>query len=169
MVTSPTFIYETPYWEKGYPVIGADEVGRGAFAGPVVASAVVFPPRLSPTCLLGVHDSKLLTREKRESLVACIHKHAIVSAIAVIDVMTINAKDKQCGIIKGDQKSLTIAAASILAKVYRDTFMREQDKIFPAYGFAKHVGYGTKTHREAIKKNGLSPLHRRSFDLLKYL
>ncbi|MGC2236582.1 MAG: ribonuclease HII [Pyrinomonadaceae bacterium] len=69
----------------------------------------------------------------------------------------------QKSIIKGDAVSASIAAASILAKTYRDNLMRELDKTFPEYGFAKHVGYGTKAHFEAIRKHGACPLHRKSF------
>ncbi len=69
----------------------------------------------------------------------------------------------QKAIIKGDATSASIAAASIIAKVYRDNLMREFDKIYPEYGFSKHVGYGTKTHFEAIKIYGACPLHRTSF------
>jgi ribonuclease HII len=69
----------------------------------------------------------------------------------------------QKSIIKGDAISASIAAASILAKTYRDELMRELDKIYPAYGFAGHVGYGTKAHFDAIRKHGACPLHRRSF------
>ena len=66
-------------------------------------------------------------------------------------------------IIKGDALSISIAAASIIAKVTRDRMMREYDKEYPEYGFEKHKGYGTKTHIEAIKEHGLTPIHRRSF------
>ncbi|MBI3110921.1 MAG: ribonuclease HII [Ignavibacteriales bacterium] len=66
-------------------------------------------------------------------------------------------------IIKGDARSFTIAAASIIAKVTRDGFMREYDRLFPGYGFAKHKGYGTRQHIEAIRRNGLCEIHRRSF------
>lgn len=66
-------------------------------------------------------------------------------------------------IIKGDARSFTIAAASIIAKVTRDSLMREYDKLFPGYGFAKHKGYGTREHVEAIRQNGLCEIHRRSF------
>lgn len=66
-------------------------------------------------------------------------------------------------IIKGDARSFTIAAASIIAKVTRDGLMREYDKLFPGYGFAKHKGYGTREHVEAIRQNGLCEIHRRSF------
>jgi ribonuclease HII len=69
----------------------------------------------------------------------------------------------QKAIIKGDAISASIAAASILAKTYRDDLMREFDKTYPEYGFASHVGYGTKAHFEAIKKHGACPLHRKSF------
>jgi ribonuclease HII len=69
----------------------------------------------------------------------------------------------QKAIIKGDATSASIAAASIIAKTYRDNLMRELDKIYPAYGFAKHVGYGTKAHFEALKIHGACPLHRKSF------
>jgi ribonuclease HII len=69
----------------------------------------------------------------------------------------------QKAIIKGDAISASIAAASIIAKTYRDNLMREFDKIYPEYGFAKHVGYGTKAHYEALKQHGACPLHRKSF------
>lgn len=69
----------------------------------------------------------------------------------------------QKAIIRGDAISASIAAASILAKTYRDNLMRELDKIYPEYGFAKHVGYGTRAHFEAIRKYGACPLHRKSF------
>lgn len=66
-------------------------------------------------------------------------------------------------IVKGDALSISIAAASIIAKVTRDRMMREYDKVYPDYGFEKHKGYGTKVHVEAIRENGLTPIHRRSF------
>ena len=66
-------------------------------------------------------------------------------------------------IIKGDAKSVSIAAASILAKVTRDHMMAEYDSLYPQYGFAKHKGYGTKTHLDAIREYGMCPIHRRSF------
>ncbi|OGH43062.1 MAG: ribonuclease HII [Candidatus Levybacteria bacterium RIFCSPLOWO2_01_FULL_42_15] len=75
----------------------------------------------------------------------------------------------QKAIVKGDQTSVSIASASIIAKVYRDDLMRRLHKTFPQYGFDKHKGYGTKMHQEAIKRIGLSPLHRTSFNLLRFL
>ena len=73
------------------------------------------------------------------------------------------SEEKQIKIIKGDAKSVSIAAASILAKVTRDHMMMEYDKIYPEYGFAKHKGYGTQAHIAAIKEFGPTPIHRRSF------
>lgn len=70
-------------------------------------------------------------------------------------------------IVKGDAKSASIAAASVLAKVTRDRFMREMDKVYPEYGFKNHKGYGTKAHIEAIKKYGPCPLHRETFEPIK--
>ena len=81
--------------------------------------------------------------------------------IDALQLKEINLPQK--GIIKGDAISASIAAASIIAKTYRDNLMRELDKIYPQYGFAKHVGYGTKTHFAALKQHGACPLHRRSF------
>lgn len=80
------------------------------------------------------------------------------------DAVTIPGTDiEQEAIIKGDAKSVSIAAASILAKVTRDRMMREYDEKYPEYGFASHKGYGTKAHIEAIKEHGMTPIHRRSF------
>lgn len=83
----------------------------------------------------------------------------LVDALNGIDTMGIPYDS----IIKGDAKCYSIAAASIIAKVTRDRIMREWDKIYPEYGFEKHKGYGTAAHIEAIKENGLCPIHRRSF------
>ena len=83
----------------------------------------------------------------------------LVDALTGIDTLGIPYKS----IIKGDAKSYSIAAASIIAKVTRDRIMREWDRIYPEYGFASHKGYGTAKHIEAIKKYGLTPIHRKSF------
>ena len=77
--------------------------------------------------------------------------------------MTLDIPFEQRSIIKGDSLSYSIGAASIIAKVYRDAVMDEYDKIYPEYGFAKHKGYGTKTHIDAIIRTGICPVHRRSF------
>ena len=81
--------------------------------------------------------------------------------IDALQIKEINTPQK--GIIKGDAISASIAAASIIAKTYRDNLMRESDKLYPQYGFARHVGYGTKTHFAALKQHGACPLHRKSF------
>lgn len=81
--------------------------------------------------------------------------------IDAIQLKEINLPQK--AIIKGDAISASIAAASILAKTYRDNLMREMCKVYPEYGFSQHVGYATKEHRDAIKKHGACPLHRKSF------
>lgn len=82
----------------------------------------------------------------------------------LVDAVHIPGTDiKQVGIIKGDAKSISIAAASIVAKVTRDRLMDEYDKLYPEYGFAKNKGYGTAEHIEALKKYGPTPIHRRSF------
>lgn len=84
--------------------------------------------------------------------------------LLLVDAVHIPDADiKQVGIVKGDAKSVSIAAASILAKVTRDRFMVEMDKLYPEYGFASHKGYGSKFHIEAIKKYGASPIHRQTF------
>lgn len=83
----------------------------------------------------------------------------LVDALNNIDTMQI----PYLSIVKGDQKSYSIAAASIIAKVTRDRIMRQWDEVYPEYGFLAHKGYGTSKHIEAIKQYGLSPLHRRSF------
>lgn len=82
----------------------------------------------------------------------------LVDAVHIPDVSI-----KQVSIVKGDAASVSIAAASVLAKVSRDHFMKEMDEKYPEYGFAKHKGYGTKAHYEALKKYGPSPIHRMTF------
>ena len=99
----------------------------------------------------GLHEA-ILKMEIKPNVV-------LVDALTGIDTLGIPYKS----IIKGDAKSYSIAAASIIAKVTRDRIMREWDKIYPEYGFAGHKGYGTAKHIEAIKKYGLTPLHRKTF------
>ena len=186
--------FEREYEHLGY-ICGIDEVGRGPFAGPVVAGAVI----LSPDCeILYVNDSKQLSEKMREQLYDEIMEKAVSVAVGYaspqrIDEINIlqatyeamrEAVSKldvtpqillndavtipqitipQVPIIKGDAKSISIAAASVVAKVTRDRLMREYDKIMPEYGFASNKGYGSKEHIEAIKKYGPTPIHRRSF------
>ncbi len=186
-------------------VFGMDEVGRGSFAGPLVASAVCFEKEFK--WFKEINDSKLLTHKKRKQLSKLILKNSI-SFVEAIDVEIINESgigeanrlifenlvnrikkeyknkklfflidggkkkinDKNIKfIIKGDQKSISIAAASIVAKVCRDGLMRKLGKEYRGYNFLKNKGYGTKFHRKALRKHGLSKIHRTSFNLQKYL
>lgn len=215
------FSYEDDLWNRGFEcVIGVDEVGKGAFAGPVVAAAVVFPPKIHQTIsqfdrtlLFQINDSKQLTPQKREKLAKFIQKYALGTALASCELPVINKqgigqattkairkatagiivkiKDmqtksyllvdgyyvryvkgfgagRQKAIIKGDEKSISIAAASIIAKVYRDSLMKQLDAHFPKYHLAYNKGYGTKQHRDAIHQYGLREIHRTSFNLTKF-
>lgn len=99
-----------------------------------------------------------------EAMRTAIHKLSVKPDILLSDAVTIPMVDiKQVPIIKGDAKSQSIAAASIVAKVTRDHLMEEYDKLYPEYGFAKHKGYGTAAHIKAIKEYGPCPIHRRTF------
>lgn len=185
-------------WTEGYRcIVGIDEAGRGALAGPVVAAAIVLPYE----CVLpGVTDSKLLTPEQRERLfdriravargvgigiveASVIDKINILQAtheamrqaladlpgglfpdIALIDGLPVRPFPiDQVALVKGDSRSVSIAAASILAKVTRDRLMREADALYPEYGFAAHKGYAAPIHLRALEKHGPCPLHRRSY------
>ena len=98
-----------------------------------------------------------------EAMRTAIHKLSVTPDILLNDAVTIPMVDiKQVPIIKGDAKSQSIAAASIVAKVTRDHLMEEYDKLYPEYGFAKHKGYGTAAHIKAIKEYGPCPIHRRT-------
>lgn len=93
----------------------------------------------------------------------CIDKLDKTPDVVLIDAVKIDSDVQTVSIIKGDAKSYSIAAASILAKVYRDNLMLQYDKEYPVYNFAKHKGYGTKMHIDAIKQYGICPIHRRTF------
>ncbi|MFO1133526.1 MAG: ribonuclease HII [Hyphomicrobiales bacterium] len=192
--SGPDFTIELKAMRKGAKfVCGIDEAGRGPWAGPVVAAAVVLDPRCIPD---GLDDSKKLTEAQREALFAPIMATAKVG-IGIADVEQIDrdnilqatlwamaqALDRIEGvalalvdgnrapslpcpvrtIVEGDAKSLSIAAASIIAKVTRDRIMIGHDTAWPDYGFARHKGYGTPFHQEALQRHGPTPLHRRSF------
>ncbi|OGH02505.1 MAG: hypothetical protein A2798_02540 [Candidatus Levybacteria bacterium RIFCSPHIGHO2_01_FULL_37_17] len=202
----PSFEFEKKYWGNHIDyVIGIDEVGRGAFAGPIVAAAVVFSSNIKIGALAEINDSKLLNFTQRAKLAKLIKEYALFWAVEQIDIAYINkygigkansavfrkvlkkllknikssnysilidgfhrkylpgGLSKQQGIVKGDQKSLSIAAASILAKVYRDNLMKKESKLFPNYKFAKNKGYGTKEHRAAIINFGTTQIHRSSY------
>jgi len=202
MTDTPGLQLEQALWQKGIKFIGGiDEAGRGAWAGPVMAGAVIFPndPRLRLT-LAGVRDSKQMTPRQRERWVLEIKSAALawsvgVASAAEIDEIGILPANrlamtraiqglsltpeyhlfdfihwKDCPylgqrLVKGETQSLSIAAASVLAKTTRDALMRELDGQFPGYEFWRHKGYGTKIHQTAIAKLGLSPIHRKSFKI----
>mgnify|MGYP000492397454 CR=1 FL=1 len=179
-------------------VAGVDEAGRGPWAGPVVAAAVILDKKKLET-LSEVDDSKKISEKKREALYEKIINASICFAISevshnVIDkenilIATIKAM-KNCiekllnkpeillidgnmkflvenikveHIVDGDSKSLSIAAASILAKVHRDRIMRNYHKLYPQYGFNKHKGYGTSEHIKALIQYGPCEIHRKSY------
>lgn len=191
--------YENRLRQEGYcHIAGIDEVGRGPLAGPVVAAAVILPPTFK---LLGLTDSKKLSKQKRQVFSDRIKQEAVAYSIQMvhaaqidqiniyqatkqamtkaveeiqekpdhllIDAMSLPVPIPQTSLIKGDQRSLTIAASSVLAKVARDEYMEKLEHDFPGYGFCHHVGYGTKEHLEAVERLGLTPEHRRSFQPIK--
>jgi len=193
----PDFSFEK---QVGGIVAGVDEVGRGPWAGPVVASAVVLDKANFPD---GLDDSKKLTKRKREFLYDEIMEVASVglglASVEEIDALNIlqasllamsraiaelgeapeailvdgnKAPDcrqpVQC-VVKGDSLSLSIAAASIIAKVTRDRIMRDLALTFPAYGWERNAGYGTAEHRDALSLVGISPHHRKSFAPIRKL
>lgn len=194
------FSLEKKLWAQGLNyVAGVDEAGRGPLAGPVVAAAVILPKDFS---LVGINDSKTLSKNRRDQFYEQIKDEAITYHISFVherdidrlnilkatelamldaleqlqlkpDIALIDAVGlqhphiKTDTIIKGDSKSASIAAASILAKVSRDRYMEQIDKKYPQYGFKNHKGYGTKEHLNRLKKHGISPIHRRSFTPVK--
>lgn len=176
------------------PVAGIDEAGRGPWAGPVVAAAVILPADGVPD---GIDDSKRLPRERRAELYEQIRATATVgigeASVEEIDVLNIleatmlamrravealetrpfhalvdgnRLPDLACpaqAIIKGDSRSLSIAAASIVAKETRDRTMRRLARTYPGYGWEHNAGYGTREHARALETLGPTPHHRRSF------
>ena len=203
-IKKPSYKQEAEKINEFDLVFGMDEVGRGSFAGPLVAAAVAFKKEFN--WFKDINDSKLLAKNEREKLSKLILDNSI-SFIEIIDVSVINEfgvgeanrlifenlvnkinkqfKSKNIYflvdgntkkinyknvdfIVKGDQKCISIAASSIIAKVYRDSLMENLEKTFPGYNFFGNKGYGTKAHRDAIKQLGLSEIHRKSFKLEKF-
>jgi len=199
--TSPTLKIEHDLYLRGaWPAAGLDEVGRGAWAGPVVAAAVILPPPSKKLAgqLHGVRDSKLMSASQREHWSELIKQTAVeislgvvpapqVDAIGVlgatrlamsiclkklqqrpahliIDYLELHDVDiPQTAVTHGDSLVLSIAAASVIAKVARDQMMVKIDKEYPRYAFSRNKGYGTREHREALRENGICPYHRRSY------
>ena len=108
-------------------------------------------------------DKLNVYQASRTGMIRCVEKISLKPDFALTDAMPLGDTIEHLSIIKGDALSLSIGAASILAKVTRDRLMRDYDKIYPEYGFAKHKGYPTKAHKEALKLYGVTPIHRRSF------
>ena len=158
--------YEHKYEHLGY-LCGIDEVGRGPLAGPVVACAVILPK----DCDVGIGmasperiDEINILQATYEAMRQAISKLSVQPQLFLNDAVTIpEVQIPQVPIIKGDAKSVSIAAASIVAKVTRDRMMEEYDKVLPEYGFASNKGYGSAAHIEALKKYGPSPIHRKTF------
>ena len=129
-----------------------DEIREMAVASAV---GIVSPQRI---------DEINILQATYEAMRQAIDGLGITPDMLLVDAVTIpNVSIRQTGIIKGDAKSVSIAAASILAKVTRDRMMEEYDKLYPEYGFAKHKGYGSKQHTDAIHEYGPCPIHRRTF------
>ncbi len=187
-----------PFYHNKFIEAGVDEAGRGCFAGPVYAAAVILPKDFYHPLL---NDSKQLTREERELLRPEIEKCAITFAVCSVsneeidqinilqasfkamhkalnklttnsDILLIDGNrfkkyksmPHQC-IIKGDGMYASIAAASVLAKTYRDDHMQKMHKRFKMYAWYTNKGYGTLEHRAAIKSHGACCYHRRSFNI----
>ena len=208
----PHLDYEIQLWKKGYTVLGIDEVGRGAFAGPLCVAGVILNPchndkNAAKTLLdLKINDSKKLSKTQRELLSEVIRKICFAYFISTISVTEINqigiakatfrgmryivknAREKlpqtkiylltdafklkntpeinisnQINLIHGDSIALSIAAASIVAKVYRDNLMDELSLKYPDYKWNENKGYGTLLHRKALKKFGKTNHHRDVF------
>lgn len=192
MQTIPDFEFEQG---SPQPVCGVDEVGRGPWAGPVMAAAVILDPVYLPA---GLNDSKKLSAARREALFEQIHANAIVSvgAATVAEIDEINILQatflamrravvglatppafalidgnkiplglpcEARAIVKGDSLSLSIAAASIIAKVTRDQLMCDLSATHQGYGWETNMGYGTKAHQEGLKRLGVTAHHRVSF------
>jgi ribonuclease HII len=205
-MTQPHFLFEKKCWRKGFQyVVGIDEVGRGAFAGPLVVAAVIFPKK--GVTIEGLQDSKLLKSRSREALAKEIQAKALAWDVTEVGNRVINrvgiaqatAKamrktvadlarkgyppdfvlvdyysipylrglglKKQKPLKHGDQRSFSIAAASVLAKVHRDKIMRALGRKprYRLYGWGRNKGYGSKLHQKAILRYGLTRYHRTQY------
>ena len=202
----PDLSFECAAADRGYRLVaGIDEAGRGPWAGPVVAAAVILDPAaLPPMIRAEVNDSKALAPSRRTALFDALRDHARVG-IGRAEVAEIDAENilqaslramaravealpcapdwalidgnrmptlpcpGQC-VVKGDALSLSIAAASIVAKVTRDRIMTGLAADHPGYGWERNMGYGTREHRDALERLGVTAHHRRSFaPILKIL
>jgi ribonuclease HII len=188
-----------PFFQEKLTEAGCDEAGRGCYAGPVFAAAVILPKDFYHPVL---NDSKQLTAAQRSELRIVIEEKAIAYATAMVDneeidqvnilrasfkamhlaldklnqrpafllidgnrFVSYKKTDHQC-VIGGDGIYSSIAAASILAKTYRDEYMIKLHEEFPHYNWKSNKGYGTAEHREAIAMHGICKYHRKSFNII---
>ena len=203
MIEPPGLHLEQALWQAGLLLVsGIDEAGRGAWAGPLTAAAVILPadPHIQDR-LSGVRDSKKMSPAQRERWALEIKAIALAWSVgetsaAEIDEIGILPANrlamvraiqgltstpdyylfdfihwKTCPypgqrLVKGETQSLSIAAASVIAKTTRDACLRALDEQYPGYALARHKGYGTSLHRAAIRSLGLTPIHRKSFNIL---
>lgn len=191
--------FEKPLWEKGLVVAGVDEVGRGPLAGPVVACAVILPPftepflrgdskKLSPkereeayeyikkiAIAIGtaVVDSMVIDRLNILNATKLAMERALEDLKTRFDVVIsdyVKLEKFNCiPLVKGDERSLSCACASVVAKVLRDRIMEHYHRHFPGFNFHKNKGYPTPDHLRALRELKPTPIHRRSFLPLRQL
>ena len=198
-ITVPDFELEARAWDRGFHLIaGVDEAGRGSWAGPVVAGAVILDGGNLPTRLLeGLDDSKKLSAQKRDEIFALLPDWAAIGVgladapeIDEINILQASFRAMEralaglhpppdyvlvdgdklpslpCAaesVVKGDSRSFSIAAASIVAKVTRDRIMSGLADQFPGYGWERNAGYGTAEHKAALTRWGVTDQHRKSY------
>ena len=178
-------------------IAGIDEVGRGPLAGPVVAAAVILPKNCKikglndskkipkkkheeiyqevlkqAVAVIGVKDNQVIDKVNiyeatKLAMLEAVGNLEISPQHLLIDAMQLDVQVSQTSIIKGDANSLSIAAASIVAKVTRDRMMTDYELTYPGYDFANNVGYGTQHHLEGLKRKGITPIHRTTFEPIK--
>ena len=206
MRQTPDISFEMALWSAGADfVAGVDEAGRGAWAGPVAAGAVILPSRADlQACLPGVRDSKQMTPAQRAAWAGKIRELALAWGVGMASAEEIDdlgivpatrlamqraleqlrpapqqllvdavrlprVNFPQRALIKGDARVLSIAAASVLAKTARDALMVELDGQFPGYSLARHKGYGTALHQQALAQLGPCAIHRKTFAPIRRL
>lgn len=198
--TKPNYREENALRKAGHIYIaGSDEAGKGSWAGPIVAAAVILPADFDQKI---INDSKQLTEKQREKMFVHITRQAVSWAVGVVSSQEIDQKgivaaNKKAiltalkklhvrpqailvdavkikvgkkpvkAIIRGDAKVVSIAAASIVAKVVRDALMVGQHRLYPQYAFHIHKGYGTAMHQKLLTQHGTSAIHRQSFRPIK--
>ena len=191
--------YERDLWPDYPHIAGIDEVGRGPLAGPVVTAAVILPHdfnapvndskqlsakvrrQLYTTIMtnalavsLGVSDAQRIDQENiyhatELAMGEAVSHLALQPDFLLVDAMTVPTPIPQRKLIKGDANSISIAAASIIAKVVRDELMTMYEQVYPGYDFAHNMGYGTKKHLQGLDQLGVTPIHRHSFDPVRRL